>query len=148
METYIESLIEEPGVSSVLSVLMTAVPTSVQNAFESGPVKFVENLITATALPTWVTDIPAPLQSDIGSVVNKGLSIVAADLEATAAPVPVSSGFYPTVVVKPTGTGTSVSTVTKPTGSPIAFVGAAAPVRTVAVGAAALVAGVGFLLVL
>jgi hypothetical protein len=148
VETYIESLIEEPGVSSVLSVLMTAVPTSVQNAFESGPVKFVENLITATALPPWVTDIPAPLQSDIGSVVNKGLSIVAADLEATGAPIPASSGFFPTVVVKPTGTGTGVSTVTKPTGSPIAFVGAAAPVGTVAIGAAALVAAVGFLLVL
>lgn len=143
---YIESLVVEPGVSSALSVLMTAVPTSVQNAFESDPVSFVENLVTATALPSWVTNIPAPLQSDIGSVINKGLSIIAADLEATGVPtVPTAaSGFSPTVVVKPTGTG-SVQGVngTKPSGSPIPFVGAAAPMRTAAARVAALVAGAG-----
>lgn len=145
VEAYISSLIAEPEVSSVFSVLMTAVPTSVQEAFETAPVVFFENLITATALPSWVTDIPAPLQSDIGSVVNKGLSIIAADLEGTATSTLASTGLVPSV----TATGSVVGTNgTSPSSSPIPFVGAAAPGRMVVVGAAALIAGVGFLIVL
>ncbi len=141
---------------------MTNVPTSVQNAFESDPVSFLENLITASVLPTWASNIPAPLQSDLGSVINEALSIIDSDLEGSAptATVPPSafstdayyppggyspsSGFYPTVVIaQPTGTGSTLAVNGKATGSPIAFVGAAAPMKTAAAGAAALLVGAG-----
>ena len=138
VEGYVDSVLQEPGASSVISVLMTAVPTPVQESLESDPVGFVANLITTSALPTWVTDISAPLQSDIGSVLNKALSLIDADLEGTgvAAPMAASTGFFPTVVVKPTGSGGGVVTGPKPTGSPITFVAGAAPVRTAAAGTA------------
>lgn len=149
VESYLEALAAEPEVSSVLSVLMTAVPTSVQDAFETKPAEFLQNLVTATALPLWVTDIPAPLQSDIGSVVNKGLSIIDADFEGTAVPTFASSGFLPSGVATPTATGSvSGSNGTNPASSPIPFVGAAAPMKTVAIGAVALFAGFGVLLAL
>ncbi len=109
------SLIEEPGASSVISVLVTNVPTSVQNAFASDPVSFLDNLITASPLPTWASNVPAPLQSDLGSAINEALSVVDLDYDdpapnATVPPsafstggyyppggYPPSSGFYPTV---------------------------------------------------
>ncbi|KAK4696916.1 hypothetical protein P7C71_g1067, partial [Lecanoromycetidae sp. Uapishka_2] len=217
VESYLSTLVQEPEVSSAVSVLMTAVPTSVQEAFGSNPVAFVENLITATALPSWIADIPAPLQSDIGSVVNKGLSIVAADFEGNAAsatpavpasvasseaatsavpvvPAPVdssacsacptcpgtvtvfqtvtntavaataaaasttvfsttaappyaSSGVVPSAVVASTG-GAPAFNKTIPSSSPIAFEGAASSSKTVAVGAVALIASIGFLFAL
>lgn len=115
----------------------------------------MDNLITATALPSWASDIPAPIQSDLGSVINEVVSIVDSDFEQGPAPTPTapyyppggyssSSGFYPTVVIEtPTGTGTGVAATGTPSGSPIAFVGAAAPMRTAGAGAAALIVGAG-----
>ena len=152
------SLLDEPEASSVISVLMTAIPTTAQDAYASDPISFLDNLITASALPSWASDIPAPLQSDLGSVINEALSIIDSDFEGGPAPTatvppsayyppggyPLSSGFYPTVVIeKPTGTGTGGAVNGKPTGSPIAFIGAAAPMRTAAAGAAALMVGAG-----
>ena len=154
VDAYIEQLIAEPDISSVIGVLMTAVPTSVQQAFESDPVQFVANIVTATALPPWVTGIPAPLQSDIGSVVNEGLSIIAADFEGkTATPSSSANGTskvsYPSSKYPmPTATGSVLAYNSShgATGSPIAFLGAAVPMRTAAAGAVALLAGVGVLL--
>ena len=162
VDLYVASLIEEPAASSVISVLMTNVPTSVQNAFASDPISFLGNLITASVLPVWASNIPGPLQSDLGSVINEALTIIDSDLNAPAptATVPPSafstggyyppggyspsSGFYPTVViVKPTGTGSVLAFNGKATGSPIAFEGAAAPMKTAAAGAAALLVGAG-----
>ena len=149
VENYVEQLVEDPEVASAVSVLMTAVPTSVQDAFESNPASFLENIITATALPTWVTDIPAPLQSDIGSIVNEALSIIDQDLEGGANATDAPSGFTPSGYAAATSTGGAVGyngTNGGATASPAAFTGAAAPVKTVAAGMAALMAGVGFIL--
>lgn len=147
VEGYLEQLVEEPDVASAISVLMTAVPTSVQNAFESYPAGFLENIVTATALPTWVTDIPAPLQSDLGSIVNEALSIIDQDLEGGASATGASTGFQPSsAYAQATGTGGVVGyngTNGGATGSPIAFTGAAAPMQTAAVGMAALMIGAG-----
>lgn len=137
---YIDQVAAGPEVSAAVSVLITAVPTSVQNAFKSDPISFLENIVTKTALPNWVTAIPAPLQSEIGGVINEGLSIIAADLEGTGK---ASSGPLPKV----TGSGSGGSSnTTKPTTGPVApFVGAAAPLRSVGAAVVALVAAVGFL---
>ena len=147
VEAYVEQLVEEPEIASAISVLMTAVPTSVQQAFESNPAGFLENIITATALPTWVTDIPAPLQSDIGSIVNEALSIIGNDLEGGASATGPSSGFLPSSgFAKATGTGGVLGyngTNGGSNGSPIAFIGAAAPMKTAAAGMAALMVGAG-----
>ena len=157
VDDYVASLLDKPEASSVLSVLATAIPTSAQNAFASDPISFLDNLITASALPSWASEIPAPLQSDLGSVINQALTIIDSDFESPA-PIPTGpppsyypsggypppSSFYPTVVIeKPTGTGTGVAVNGKPTGSPIAFQGGAAPMRTAAAGAAALMVGAG-----
>ena len=151
VEGYLEKLVEEPEIASAISVLMTAVPTSVQQAFESNPAGFLENIVTATALPSWVTDIPAPLQSDIGSIVNEALSIIDEDLEGGGASVTgASSGFKPSAgFAKATGTGGVVGyngTNGGPNGSPIAFTGAAAPMKTAAAGVVALIVGAGIVM--
>ena len=147
VESYLEQLVEEPDVASAVSVLMTAVPTSVQNAFESNPAGFLENIVTATALPTWVTDIPAPLQSELGSIVNEALSIIDQDLEGGANATGASTGFKPASgYATATGAGGVVGyngTNSGLGGSPVAFTGAAAPMKTAAVGMAALMAGAG-----
>ena len=152
VEQYIEQLASEPEVSSVLSVLATAVPTPIQDAIENAPISFLENLITATALPTWITAIPAPIQSDIGSVINEGLSIIASDLEATGPVTGKPKIPVPTGIVGSGGSAQSTGAVggggyngTKATGTPVPYKGAAKPVKEVAVGVTALVAaGAGF----
>ena len=151
VELYLGSVLEEPAASSVLSVLMTNVPTTIQQAFSSDPLGFVGTVATQSPLPSWASNIPAPIQSSIGSVFNEALSIVDADLEGSVPVVPTatgaSSGFYPTVVyATPTGTGSAVAPKPTPTGSPIAFEGAAAPMKTAAAGAAALVGAAGVFL--
>ena len=147
VEGYLEQLAEEPEIASAISNLMTAVPTSVQQAFETDPAGFLENIVTATALPSWVTDISAPLQSDIGSIVNEALSIIDKDLEEGANATGTSSGFTPSSgYAKATGTGGLVGyngTNGGPNGNPVAFMGAAVPMKTVAAGMAALLFGVG-----
>lgn len=147
VEGYLEQLVKGSEVASAISVLMTAVPTSVQQALESNPASFIENIVTATALPSWVTDIPAPLQSDIGSIVNEALSIIDKDLEGGANAIGASSGFIPSSgYAKATGTGGVVGyngTNGGPTGTPVAYTGAAAPMKTAAAGMAALMVGAG-----
>lgn len=148
VEVYLQQLVEEPEVSSAISVLMTAVPTSVQQVFESNPAGFLENIVTATALPSWVTDIPAPLQSEIGSIVNEALSIIDKDLEGGANATGVSRGLMPSSgYATATGKGGVLGyngTNSNPSGSPITYMGAAAPVKTAAAGMAALMVGAGF----
>ena len=135
-----------------MKIQQTAVPTSVQHAFESNPAGFLENIVTATALPSWVTDIPAPLQSDIGSIVNEALSIVDKDLEGGANVTGTSSGFVPSSgYAKATGTGGLVGyngTNGGPSASPIGFKGAAAPMKTAAARMAALMVGVGVVFII
>lgn len=102
---YIEELAGDPEVESVISVLATAVPSSVQEEIDADPSAFLESIVTATALPSWVSGIPAPLQSKIGSVINQGLSIIAADLEGSTATVTAKVGTAGAVV--PTYTAVS-----------------------------------------
>ena len=144
VESYFEQLVGEPEIASAVSVLITAIPASAQQAFISNSASFLENIATATALPSWVTDIPAPLQSDIGSIVNEALSIIDKDLEVgTGTSGFVSSSGY----AKATGTGGVVGyngTNGGPTGTPVAYMGAAGPMKTAAAaaGLAALIVGV------
>ena len=154
VEDYAYEVADEPEVSTALEVLATAVPTSVQAALESDPVAFIEAVATATTLPTWVSAIPAPVQSEIGKVANGALSIVASDLEGTAAPsLPTAASQYLHGAAYATGTGglTSVTVAngTKPTGavpSPSAFPGAAVSAKSVGIGMVAVMAGAGLLL--
>ena len=156
VEGYVEQLVKEPEISSVISVLMTAVPTSVQQSFETDPASFLENILTATTLPSWVTDIPAPLQSDLGSIVNEAFSIIDKDLEGGAATATAIAGATttaagasnPTTLASGYAQATGVSGVVGyngtsggSAGAPVAFTGAAAPMKTAAVGLAVLLVG-------
>ena len=150
VEGYLKKIAAEPEIASAISNLMTAVPTSVQQAFETNPAGFLGNIVTATALPSWVTDISAPLQSDIGSIVNEALSIIDNDLEGGANATGTSSGAIPSSgYAKATGTGGSAGyngTNGGSNGNPAAFTGAAVPMKTVAAGMAALMFGVGVII--
>lgn len=145
VENYLEQLIEEPGIVSAISILMTAIPTSVRQAFQSNRAGFLENIATDTALPSWVTDVPAPLQSDIGSIVNEALTIIDKDLEGGASITGASSGFVSSSgYAKATGTEGMVGyngTNGGLTGAPVAYMGAAAPMKRAVVGLAALMVG-------
>ena len=159
VEDYVEDLIDEPDVTSALGVLQTAVPTSVQAAIESDPVEFLEDLVTASALPAWVTDIAAPLQSEIGSVINGALTIVAEDLEGSALPSAFATGYLPSAASgfspqKAYATGTGIPSVVAsngsvatgtPAASPAPFEGAASGTKGVTVGMTVLITGIGFL---
>ena len=148
VEGYLAQIVEQPEFSSAISVLMTAVPTSVQQALQSDPAGLLENIVTATPLPLWVTDIPAPLQSEIGSIVNEALSIIDNDLQSntsiTRAPIgPMPSSGYATATATGTGgvagyNGTNGGS----TGTPIAYMGAAVSMKTAAAGMTALMVGV------
>ena len=144
-ESYLEQLAEEPEVASAESVLMTVVPTSVRLALGSNLASLLENMATATAIPSWVTDIPAPLQSGIGSIVNEALSIIDQELEGGANTTGKLSGFIPSSgYARATGTGGVVGyngTDGSPTGTPVAYMGAGAPMRTAARGMVALMVG-------
>ncbi|KAL6719758.1 hypothetical protein ACLMJK_001679 [Lecanora helva] len=150
---YAGELADDPQVSSALEILATALPTSVQSAVNSDPIGFLDSVATATTLPAWLSDIPAPVQTEIGGVVNGALSIVAADLEGSAKP---TGGSFPSGgAARPTGTGFSSvvgsSNGTKPTGtpaapSPTAFQGMAASMKSAGVAMAVVVAGAGLLL--
>lgn len=147
VETYLAQIVEEPEFASAISVLVTAVPTSVQQAFESNPAGFLENIVTAKPLPPWINNISAPLQSDIGTVVDKALGIIDYDLQSNINTPRVSIGAmlsssYATATA--TGMGGVVGyngTNGGPTGTPIAYTGATAPRKTVVAGMTALMVG-------
>ena len=156
VEGYVDELVKEPEISSVVSVLMTAVPTSVQQAFETDPAGFLESILTGTALPTWVTDIPAPLQSDLGSIVNEAFSIIDKDLEGGATTTGAATTGTSTRSVPASGYARATGGVQNvvgyngtgggSTGAPLAFTGAAASMKTAAAGMAALMVGAGVVL--
>ncbi len=130
VESYVESLINEPGFASVASVLATAVPSSVEAELENDPVSFFQAQITATAQPSYITALPEDIQSDIGSFINKGLSIVASDFEASSVSIKA-----PKITKKPStksgaakATGTGVYYTGSASSSPVAFTGAASSV--------------------
>lgn len=146
---YLEGLSDDPEVSAALAVLETAVPTSVQLAIQSDPVAFAENVLTATAIPGWASDIPAPVQSQLGNAINSGLSIVAANLEATGMATVASSGMMPMATGAGSANGVSSNTTMPTTGPAAPFEGAAAAsLKSVGAGAVALVGAVGVLVML
>ena len=140
---YVGSVITAPGFSSVDSVLATAIPSSVIAQIESDPVSFLEAQFTATGPPAYITALPKDVQSDIGSFINNGLSIVASDLEASSAPplsLPTKKPTKkPSFTVSGTGaaraTGTGAYYTGGASGSPVAFTGAASSVAVNTIGA-------------
>ena len=134
-------------------------PAEVQQQVASRPVVFLENLVTATTVPVWVTLLPAPVQAELASVLDKGLSIVDADFRATAtgsvgtglpavttgksgAPYPISASGGSGLVATGTGTGGVGATGTGKGGQPssVPFLGGA---ERVTMGVASLVGFVG-----
>lgn len=135
-------------------------PADVQQQVASQPVVFLENLVTATTVPVWITLLPTPVQAELASVLDKGLSIVDADFRATATAVSTGTGLppvgtgrsgapYPITasgVSKPVATGTGTrgvgATGTGKGGQPssVPFLGRA---ERVTVGAAVVVGVVG-----
>jgi hypothetical protein len=133
----------------------------VQKAYKADPVSFILDFAASTPLPAWASNVPAPIQKQVGSIINKALSTIDKDLTAsTLAPIATAarSGFKPSAVsARPTGTGSvaffkaggtgSVAVFrASGTGSIVVFTGAAAPMKTAAVGAVVLAGAAGVLL--
>jgi hypothetical protein len=103
LNKHISALATQPSISSIVNVLATAIPTKYQAALNSYPGDFIEELVTATTVPGWASDIPGPVQSSVGAVINQGLSIIASDFEATGlvtikpinTPIAASSRRFP-----------------------------------------------------
>ena len=66
---YVSSVTANPAFKSDISAIASAVPSSVIAAAEQDPEKFAEAIITATALPSWVSAIPT---SALGSLETLG----------------------------------------------------------------------------
>ena len=139
--SYVGSEFTAAGFESVDSVLATAIPSSVIAQLESNPESFIEAQFTATGPPAYITALPQDVQSDIGSIINEGLSIIASDLEASSAvsislptKKPTKKPSYKasgTGVAKATGTG-----VAKASGTGVYYTGAAANTPLAFTGAA------------
>ncbi len=82
LNKHISALATQPSISFIVNVLATAIPTKYQAALNSYPGDFIEELVTATTVPGRAGNIPSPVQSSIGAVINQGLSIIASDFEA------------------------------------------------------------------
>ncbi|KAL2043863.1 hypothetical protein N7G274_003383 [Stereocaulon virgatum] len=144
------SALQQPPAAAAMSVFIANAPTSVQNAYQSDSVSFILDFAAATPLPAWASNVPAPVQKQVGSIINKALSTIGSDLTAsTLAPTitPARSGFKPSAVsARPTGTGSVAVFKPSGTGSIVAFTGAAAPMKTAAAGAVVLAGAAGVLL--
>ena len=72
ISAYLTQLLDEPGVAQTLQELEQIVPADVQQQVASDPVVFLENLVTATTVPVWITLLPTPVQAELASVLDKG----------------------------------------------------------------------------
>ena len=139
LASYVGSVINEPGFSSVASVLATAVPSSVEAQLEADPISFFQAQITATGPPAYITALPQDVQSDIGDFINEGLSIVASDFEASSVSiVPISNPTLTKSAVQATGTGVYYQNST--TSGLVAFTGAASSINANTIGAGVIAA--------
>ena len=138
VEGYLAQIAEESRFISAISVLMTAVPKSLQQAFRFSPAGLLENVVMAKQAPLWVTTIPShppPLLSVIGSVAEEFMSIIHSDLQSDISIVRASIGRMTSsgYAIAP-GTGGVVGTVSA---TPIAYMEAAVPMTTAAAGTTA-----------
>lgn len=122
----------------------------------SSPVPFLQNVVTGTTVPAFITAVPNTVQAGLASTINKGLEIIAPDFETSVSP----AGAYPMPTgkghAKPTGIGknpmstatggSASSNGTNPTSRPVTFTGGAS--RTAATGGLLIFAGTALLLVL
>ena len=172
---YVTSITAQPEFTSAVAALETAVPATAVAAIAESPEDFIMELATGT-VPSWFTDIPSSIVDYIESIGEQALSLVESDTgistipgdlvsEVEASATAIYGGYptggypypYPTGTGVYYGTGTGASGYPAPTGnssvpyspsaSPSAFLGAAAP-TSVAMGAAAMVAGVATLFLL
>lgn len=144
VEAYVQSYVTAPGAPSVASVIATAIPSSVIAQLETDPEAFIQAQFSATGPPAYITGLPQNVQSNVGSFVNAGLSIVASDFEASSVgpySVPTlksSTRASGTGVAKASGTG--VSSTGGARNSTVAFTGSASSVVVNTVGAGILAA--------
>ncbi|MCJ1291892.1 hypothetical protein MMC34_003440 [Xylographa carneopallida] len=85
--SYLSTLTTQPGWVSAVSVLATAIPSS---DYSNGLSAYLQQVVTATALPSWYTAMPSDVQSIFSSVGAAEVSIVTKDL-AAAAPQPTAA---------------------------------------------------------
>ena len=151
IEAYLRSLYDDEATRGGLEEVLGDVPDAVREAAVADPIGWLAGLVAASTYPAWVSGIPASLQPEVASAIDRALAIVAIDVPlpaaasaevtvtgtggagggvvmATAAPGG-GTGTGTGGVVAPTGTGAmSVSgtgSSVGATGSPISFVGAA-----------------------
>ena len=73
---YAASITNDPAFQTDLAQIASAIPSSVIAAAESNPEAFVEGLLTATAVPTWVSAIPTGAIDSLESLAAKPINAV------------------------------------------------------------------------
>ena len=167
------SITAQPEFSSAVAALETAIPLTAVESIGESPEDFIMELATGT-VPSWFTAIPTSVIEYVESIGEQAVSLLEADTGISSIPADIVSdveatatagyggyatGGYPygTGAYYPTGTagssgyaaptGNSSVVPYSPSASPQAFTGAASS-RNVALGAAAMVAGVAAVLIL
>ena len=152
LASFVTAVTAQPEFSNAVSVLETAVPSSVVDALSADPEGVLASLATAASPPAWVTAIPTSVVEYISSIGAEAISIVVEELP-TGAYNSLLSGAYASVSAPlPTGTGYAAPTggnLTRPTPGPVSpatFTAGAASSRVGAVVGAAGMVGVGLML--
>ena len=75
VEAYVSSITANPAFESDIAAIASAVPSSVIAAAEKNPEAFAEAIITATALPSWVSAIPTTAIDSLETLAAKPIKV-------------------------------------------------------------------------
>ena len=82
--SYFTHLTTEAGYSAALSAFATAVPGEVLANGLSNPEGLLRSMATASAMPSWVTKLPASVQTYVSSVAQAEARIVSKEAKNPA----------------------------------------------------------------
>ena len=150
LASFVTSVTAQSEFNDAVSVLETAVPSSLVEAISANPEEVILSLATATSPPAWVEAIPTSVIDYLSSVGEEAVSLVQADLPTVdstyyygGAPYPTGTAAYPTGsgYALPTGGNSTAPTVA----TPATYTGAASSFRSSALAVAAGLVGAGFM---
>lgn len=84
LTSYLGGLTTQAAFSTATSVLATAVPSDVIEQIQFDPNGYYQSVATATALPSWFTAMPTPVQQFFSSVGQAEASILSKDAKGPA----------------------------------------------------------------
>ena len=150
LASFVTSVTAQSEFSNAVSVLETAVPTSLVEALSANPEKVILSLATATSPPAWIEAIPTSVIDYLSSIGEEAVTVVEGDLPTGDSTYYYGSAPHPTgASAYPTGSGfppLSGGNSTSPTvGTPATFHGAASSIKSSALAMVAGLLGAGLM---